>query len=116
MKKIEAIVRPDKSDIIQVALEDMGCGGMTITEVKGHGRQKGIEEVWRGRKYRVNLLPKLKLEVIVTDDKADEGIKTIMGEAVTKSVGDGKIFVSDVNTAFRIRTGEKGDVALSVAQ
>ena len=115
MKKIEAIVRPEKSDIVRVALEDMGCGGMTITEVKGHGRQKGLEEVWRGRKYRVSLLPKLKLEVVVPDDKAEDVINTIMDEGVTKSVGDGKIFVSDVNTAYRIRTGEKGDAALSVA-
>lgn len=113
MKRIEAIVRPEKLDVIRVALEDIGCGGITITEVKGQGRQKGVEEVWRGRKYRVNVLPKLKIEVIVTDDKSDDVINTIMGEAVTKSVGDGKIFVSDVVTAYRIRTGEEGDAAIS---
>ena len=113
MKRIEAIVRPEKYEVIRIALEELGCGGMTITEVKGHGRQKGIEEVWRGRTYRVNTVPKFKIEVIVKDDKADEVINTILSEAMTKLVGDGKIFVSDVNTAYRIRTGEKGDAALS---
>ena len=113
MQKIEAIVRPEKSDVIRVALEEMGCGGMTLMEVKGQGKQKGLEEVWRGRRFRVNMLPKLKIEVVVTDDKADEVIKTILSEAATSDIGDGKIFVSDVNTAYRIRTREEGDAALS---
>lgn len=116
MKRIEAVVRPEKLDVIRVALEDVGCGGMTITEVKGQGRQKGVEEVWRGRRYRVNLLPKLKIEVVVTEDMVDNVIKTIMSEGVTKSVGDGKIFVTNINTAYRIRTGEEGDIALTSEQ
>ena len=113
MKKIEAVVRPEKLDVIRVALEDIGCGGITITEVKGQGRQKGVEEVWRGRKYRVNLLPKLKIEVIVKEDMIDNVINTIMSEGITKSVGDGKIFISNINNAYRIRTGEEGDSALT---
>ncbi len=113
MKKIEAIVRPTKSEVIRVALEEMGCGGMTIMEVRGQGKQKGVEEVWRGRRYRVNVLPKLKIEVVVVDDKVDEVIETIMSEAVTDGIGDGKIFISDVSTAYRIRTKEEGDAALS---
>ena len=112
MKRVEAIVRPEKLDQIRLALEELGCGGLTLTEVKGQGKQKGIEEVWRGRTYRVNVLPKLKIEVILPDDKVDEVVKTIMAEATTKGVGDGKIFVSDVNTAYRIRTKEEGDAAL----
>ena len=113
MKRIEAIVRPEKFDVIRVAPEELGCNGMTITEVKGHGRQKGVEEIWRGRKYRVNVVAKIKIELVVTDDKADEVIKTIMDEAMTSLVGDGKIFVSDVRTAYRIRTGDEGDRAIS---
>lgn len=113
MKKIEAIVRPEKFDVIRNALEDINCGGMTMLEVKGHGRQKGVEEVWRGRTYRVNVLPKIKIEVVVADDKVDGVVKAIMAEATTSGVGDGKIFVSDINTAYRIRTGEEGDSAVS---
>ena len=113
MQKIEAVVRPEKLDVIRVALEEMGCGGLTLTEVKGQGKQKGVEEVWRGRRYRVNVLPKIKIEVVVTDDKVDEVIKTIMSEAVTDGIGDGKIFVSNISTAYRIRTSEEGDVALT---
>ena len=112
MKRVEAIVRPEKLDQIRTALEEQGCGGLTLTEVKGQGKQKGLEEVWRGRTYRVNVLPKLKIEVILPDDKVDEVVQTIMTEAVTSGVGDGKIFVSDVNTAYRIRTKEEGDKAL----
>lgn len=112
MKKIEAVVRPEKFDVIRMALEEQGYGGVTVTEVKGHGKQKGIEEVWRGRKYRIDMMSKLKLDLVVPDSDVDKVVKTIISEARTESVGDGKIFVSDVNTAYRIRTGEKGDAAL----
>ena len=113
MKRVEAIVRPEKYDVVRVALEELGCGGMTISEVKGQGKQKGVEEVWRGRKYRVTTLPKLKIEMVVTDDRVDEVVKTLLDEASTTGVGDGKIFVSDVRTAYRIRTREEGDAALT---
>lgn len=112
MKKIEAIIRPEKFDIIRVAIEDLGYTGMTVTEVKGHGKQKGIEEVWRGKRYRVDIMPKLKLELIVPDDIVNKIVNTLITEARTGCVGDGKIFISDINTAYRIRTGEEGGAAI----
>lgn len=113
MKKIQAIIRPEKFDVVKMALEELGYGGITVSEVKGHGKQKGIEEVWRGKRYRVDLLQKLRLDLVVKDDDVDKIVKTIISEAQTGSVGDGKIFVSDVKTAYRIRTSEEGEAALS---
>lgn len=112
MKKIEAIIRPEKIEVVQMALEELGYGGLTVSEVKGHGKQKGIEEVWRGKKYRVNLLRKLRLDLVVKDDDVDKIVETIISEAKTGSVGDGKIFVSDIANIYRIRTGEQGDTAI----
>ena len=113
MKRIEAIIRREKFDVIRMALEELGYGGVTTMEVKGHGKQKGVEEIWRGQRYRVEMLPKLKLDLVVPDDAVDKVVKTIISEAKTGNVGDGKIFVSDINTAYRIRTGEEGDAAIT---
>jgi nitrogen regulatory protein P-II 1 len=112
MKKIEAIIRPEKLDDVRHALEGSGYPGLMITEIIGHGRQRGVAQQWRGEQYRMDLLPKVKLELVVADKDADRIVKTIMDNAATGSVGDGKIFVSDVGQAIRIRTGEKGEPAL----
>ena len=112
MKKIEAIVRPDRLNIIKEALGEMGYPGMTVTEVKGHGIQKGITEMWRGRTYKVDLLQKVKIEIVVLDQHVDSIIQTIVREARTGNIGDGKIFVSDIEDVLRIRTGETGDKAV----
>lgn len=112
MKKIEAIIRPEKFDIIKDALTEMGYPGMSVIEMKGHGNQKGVSEVWRGKRYRVDLLPKIKLELVVRDEALDKIIQTIIKESQTGSVGDGKIFVSDLITVYRIRTGEEGEGAV----
>src|SRR5713101_6846627 len=103
MKKIEAIIQPFKFEEVRKALEDIGIDGMTITEVRGHGRQKGHREVYRGREYSVDLLPKLKLELVVASERAEEAVKTLAAAARTGKVGDGKLFVYDVAEAFRIR-------------
>lgn len=112
MQKIEAIIRPEKFDIIKDALTEMGYSGMSVIEMKGHGNQKGVSEVWRGKRYRVDLLPKIKLEIVVNDDVVDDVVQTIIRESQTGSVGDGKIFVTAVTNAFRIRTGEEGEIAI----
>jgi len=112
MKKIEAIIRPEKFDIIKDALTEQGYGGMSVSEMKGHGNQKGVSEVWRGKRYRVDLLPKIKLELIVSDDAVDKVVQTIINESQTGSIGDGKIFVSEIANVYRIRTGEQGDAAI----
>ena len=112
MKKIEAIVRPEKVDDIRKALEKAGYPGVTITEVEGHGKQKGVTRQWRGESYKVDLLPKVKLELIVSDKDADRLTSAIVSAAKTGAVGDGKLFISDVKEAVRIRTGEKGEDAL----
>ena len=112
MKKIEAIVRPEKVDDIRKALEKAGYPGVTITEVEGHGKQKGVTRQWRGESYKVDLLPKVKLELVVSDKDADRLVGAISAAAKTGSVGDGKIFISEVKEAVRIRTGEKGEDAL----
>lgn len=111
MKKIEAIVRPEKFDIIKDALTELGYGGMSVIEMKGHGNQKGVSEVWRGKRYRVDLLPKIKLEIVVSDEAVDKIVDTIIRESQTGSIGDGKIFVTDLVNVHRIRTGEQGDAA-----
>lgn len=112
MKKIEAIIRPEKVDAVRKALDKSGYPGITITEVEGHGKQKGVVQQWRGEKYRIELLPKSKIEIVVMDKDADRILESIQQVARTGSVGDGKIFVSDIREAVRIRTGEKGEVAV----
>jgi len=112
MKKIEAVVQPFKTDEIKEALKAVGIDGMTISEVRGHGRQKGHKEVYRGQEYTVDLLPKVKFELVVTDSRAEEVIETITRAARTGKIGDGKIFVSEVIEVIRIRNGDRGDAAL----
>ena len=112
MKKIEAIIKPFKLDDVREALTDAGITGMTVTEVKGFGRQKGHTELYRGAEYAIDFLPKVKVEVIVLDEQVDECIKAIMDGAQTGKIGDGKIFVYDVERAIRIRTGEENEEAL----
>jgi len=112
MKKIEAIVQPFKTDEVKEALKAAGIDGMTITEVRGHGRQKGHKEIYRGQEYTVDLLPKVKFELVVAEARAEEVIETICRAARTGKIGDGKIFVSDVAEVIRIRNGDRGDAAL----
>ncbi len=109
MKKIEAIIRPEKLPIVKAALEDTGYPGMTITEVRGHGVQKGIKQQWRGREFIVEFLPKVKVEVVVsTDEDVESILKLIKDNAGTGEIGDGKVFVIEVADAMRVRTGERG--------
>ena len=112
MKKIEAIIKPFKLDEVKEALQDAGIQGLSVVEVKGFGRQKGHTELYRGTEYVVDFLPKVKIEVVLADDQVDGAIEAIIGAAKTDKIGDGKIFVSDVSHAIRIRTGEEGDDAL----
>ena len=113
MKKVEAIIKPFKLEEVKEALTAVGVQGLTATEVKGFGRQKGHKELYRGAEYVVEFLPKVKLEVVVTDDKLESVIEAIVRAASTGRIGDGKIFVSPVEDAIRIRTGETGDIAIS---
>src|SRR5579871_2725020 len=112
MKKIEAIIQPHKLEDVKEALKAIGVDGMTITEVRGHGRQKGHKEIYRGMEYQVDLLPKMKLELVVGDPRADEVIRTIVSSARTGKIGDGKVFVYDVADAIRIRNEDRGDSAI----
>jgi nitrogen regulatory protein PII len=112
MKKVEAIIRPFRIDDVREALADIGVKGMTLSEVKGYGRQKGHTEVYRGSEYQIDFLPKIKLEVIVSDAAADQVVDAIMKAAKTGQVGDGKIFVYPVEDVIRVRTGESGEEAL----
>jgi nitrogen regulatory protein P-II 1 len=112
MKKVEAIIRPEKLTIVHEALKDLGYPGMTISEVKGHGVQKGIVQQWRGRQYTVEFLPKVKIEIVVPDNAVDRLLQVIKENAETGSIGDGKAFVSPIEDAMRLRTGERGEVAL----
>jgi nitrogen regulatory protein P-II 1 len=112
MKKIEAIIKPFKLDEVKEALQEIGIQGLSVTEVKGFGRQKGHTELYRGAEYVVDFLPKVKIEVVLSDDMADAAIEAIIDAAKTDKIGDGKIFVSDISQAIRIRTGESGDDAL----
>ena len=112
MKKIEAIIQPHKLEDAKEALKSIGVDGMTITEVRGHGRQKGHTEVYRGMEYKVDLLPKVKLELVVSDQRADEVIRTLAAAARTGKIGDGKIFVYAVADAVRIRNDDRGEAAL----
>lgn len=112
MKRVEAIIKPFKLDEVKSGLTDMGIQGMTVTEVKGFGRQKGHVEMYRGTEYAISFIPKIKIEVIVNDDQAKDVVAAIEKAAKTGNIGDGKIFVSNVEQAVRIRTGESGERAL----
>ena len=112
MKKIEAIIKPFKLDEVKEALQEMGIQGLSVIEAKGFGRQKGHTELYRGAEYVVDFLPKVKIELVVDDDQADGAIEAIVSAAKTGKIGDGKIFVSTVEQAIRIRTGEAGAEAL----
>ncbi len=112
MKKIEAIIKPFKLDEVKEALHEIGLQGITVTEAKGFGRQKGHTELYRGAEYVVDFLPKVKLEIVLNDDQLDKALEAIQNAARTGKIGDGKIFVLDVEQAIRIRTGEHGPDAL----
>ena len=112
MKKIEAIVKPFKLDEVREALSEVGVTGLTVTEVKGFGRQKGHTELYRGAEYVVDFLPKVKIEVVLTDDMVDTAVQAIISAARTDKIGDGKIFVIELTEAIRIRTGEEGAEAI----
>ena len=112
MKKIEAIIKPFKTEPVKEALLAVGVEGMTLSEVKGFGRQKGHSEIYRGTEYTVDFLPKVKFEMVVSDDRAQHAVEAILGAARTGKIGDGKIFVAEVEEAVRIRTDERGAEAL----
>ena len=112
MKLIEAIIKPLKLDDVREALTGVGVQGLTVTEARGFGRQKGQTETYRGAEYEISFLPKIRLEVVVSDDMAEQAVDTIRGSAATGQIGDGKIFVFDVQKAVRIRTGEEDNEAL----
>jgi nitrogen regulatory protein P-II 1 len=113
MKKIEAVIKPFKLDEVKTALLAIGVQGMTVSEVRGFGRQKGHTELYRGAEYVVDLLPKVKLEVVVADELVDKVVVTIQDAAKTGRIGDGKVFVSDIGDVIRIRTGERGESAVN---
>jgi nitrogen regulatory protein P-II 1 len=112
MKKIEAIIQPFKLEEVKEALKGAGIDGMTISEVRGHGRQKGHKEVYRGQEYNVDLLPKVKLEMVVSDSRLDDVVRTLAAAARTGKIGDGKIFIFEVAEAIRIRNEDRGESAL----
>ncbi|MBS1827846.1 MAG: P-II family nitrogen regulator [Acidobacteria bacterium] len=112
MKKIEAIIQPFKLEDVKEALKAAGIDGMTITEVRGHGRQKGHKEVYRGQEYTVDLLPKVKVELVIAASRLEEVLRVVVGAARTGKIGDGKIFVYDVAEAIRIRNDDRGEIAL----
>jgi nitrogen regulatory protein P-II 1 len=112
MKKIDAIIQPFKLDEVKEALVSIGIDGMTITEVRGHGRQKGHREAYRGQEYKVDLLPKVKVEMVVPDSRCEEVVQTLAKSAQTGKIGDGKIFVYDITEAVRIRNLDRGEAAL----
>ncbi len=112
MQKIEAVIQPSKLDAVKDALVEIGIAGITILEARGHGRQKGHTEFYRGREYSVDLLPKVKLEMVVADEMVEKAIQAITTTARTGKIGDGKIFVSKIDEAIRIRNDERGEIAL----
>jgi nitrogen regulatory protein P-II 1 len=112
MKKIEAIIRPHKLDEVRDALQEAGFRGLTVTEVKGYGRQMGHNEIYRGSEYKINFLPKVKVEIVCSDEKVDKAVTIIVTNARTGEVGDGKIFILPVEEAIRVRTNEVGEDAL----
>jgi nitrogen regulatory protein P-II 1 len=112
VRKIEAIIRPERLEPVRLQLEQAGCRGVSVTEIQGHGQQKGIVCQWRGEQYKVDLLPKLKIETVVEDDLVERVLRAIVEGAQTGEIGDGKIFVLPVETAVKIRTGQRGEPAL----
>jgi nitrogen regulatory protein P-II 1 len=112
MKKIIAIIKPFKLEAVKDALNDLGIHGMTVSEVKGFGRQKGHTEIYRGSEYTIDFLPKIKIETVLPDNQAEAAINAIVEAAKTGKIGDGKVFVSAIEDAYRIRTGERGDAAI----
>ena len=112
MQKVEAIIRPEKLEIVKTALEELDHAGMTLTEVRGHGKQRGVTEQWRGRSFAVEYLTKVKIELVVKDEDVDPVIERIVDAARTGEVGDGKIFVTPISRAVRIRTGDSDEAAL----
>jgi nitrogen regulatory protein P-II 1 len=112
MKKVEAIVRPEKLPVVRRALEDLGLGGMTITQVAGHGNQRGITQQWKGNTYTIDLLTKTKIELVIDDSVLERVLTAIKEAASTGEIGDGKVFVTDVEDVMRVRTGERGASAL----
>jgi nitrogen regulatory protein P-II 1 len=112
MKKVEAIIQPFKLEEVKEALKAIGVDGMTVSEVRGHGRQKGHKEVYRGQEYQVDLLPKVKLELVIADARLEEVVRTITQAARTGKIGDGKVFIYDVAEAIRIRNDDRGESAL----
>jgi nitrogen regulatory protein P-II 1 len=112
MTKVEAIIQPAKLEVVKTALQEIGAEGMTVMEVRGHGRQKGHTEVYRGREYTVDLIPKIKLEIVLPDGLAENAIQAIANAARTGKVGDGKIFLTRIDDAIRIRNDERGENAL----
>ena len=112
MKKLEAVIQPSKLDSVKEGLHEIGIQGMTVSEVRGHGRQKGHSEIYRGHEYTVDLLPKLKVEVVLPDALAEQAVDAIVMAARSGKIGDGKIFLSDVSEAIRIRDSQRGDEAL----
>ena len=112
MTKLEAIIQPSRLDSVKEALQEIGVNGMTVSEVRGHGRQKGHTEVYRGSEYTVDLLPKIKLEMVLPDGRVDAAVQSILKAAKTGKIGDGKIFLAKVDEAIRIRNEERGEAAL----
>ncbi len=112
MKKIEAIVKPFKLEDVKEALREIGIEGMTVSEVKGFGRQKGHTEIYRGSEYTVDFLPKIKLEIVAADEQVERAVETIVSSAKTGKIGDGKVFVSNIEEAVRVRTDERGEQAV----
>jgi nitrogen regulatory protein P-II 1 len=112
VKKIEAIVRPERLGLVRKALEELGYPGVTISEVQGHGKESGLTEQWRGQEYRVELLPRVKIEIVVLDEDTAKTLNAIVRRARTGEMGDGKIFVLPVDNAVRVRTGEEGENAI----
>jgi len=112
MKKIEAIIRPEKLEAVRNALEKVGCSGLMLTEIEGHGKQKGMVQQWRGEKYKVEILPKIKIEVILKEQDLERIVTALIDNARTGEIGDGKIFIYNIEDAIRIRTGERGERAI----
>ncbi len=112
MKKIEVVIRPEKLELVRRALGQVGCAGLMISEIEGHGKQKGVVQQWRGEKYKVELLPKVKIEIVANDHDIEKITNAIINNAKTGEIGDGKIFISPVENVIRIRTGEKGEQAI----
>jgi nitrogen regulatory protein P-II 1 len=112
MTKIEAIIRPNRFEIVKEALSNLGIEGMTVSEARGHGRQKGHTETYRGREYEVSLIPKVRVEMVVLDERVEAIVAAIIANAATGEIGDGKIFLTKVDDAIRIRNQERGDIAL----